>query len=160
MSRTHALATLLLGLALPSAIAAQEPVAPPEGVVVIEAAKLEWNPLELPGFDPGLNLAVVQGDPSVADQPYTIRLRFPDGYKFPAHFHPNAENLTVLSGTFQLGHGKVRDDAALQTYRPGDYLFIPGGMAHYGGVQGETVIQLHGIGPFDVRLAQPDASND
>jgi hypothetical protein len=33
-------------------------------------------------------------------------------------------------------------------------------MAHYGGVQGETVIQLHGIGPFDVQLAQPDASND
>ena len=156
MSRIPVLCSILL-LAVPAAgVAQQHPATPvPDGVVVVEGARLEWGPLELPGFEPGLELAVVQGDPAQAEA-YTIRLRFPDGYVFPAHYHPNAENLTVLSGTFQLGHGATPEEAGLTTYKPGDYLFIPGGMPHYGRVEGETVIQLHGIGPFDVKLAEPE----
>lgn len=152
--RITALAFALL-LALPAAAHAQQPAAAvPDATLAVEAGALKWAPLELPGFTSGLTLAVVQGDPSKAE-PYTIRLRFPDGYVFPAHLHPNAENLTVLAGKFMIGHGAKPDDAALKAYTPGDYLYIPGGMPHYGRVAGETTIQLHGMGPFDVKLAQP-----
>lgn len=161
MSRIPVLGSLVAALALPAAVTAQEKdVAPKkaEAMAVVEAAKLSWNPLELEGFAPGLMLAVVQGDPST-DGAYTVRLRFPDGYAFPAHMHPNTENLTVLSGTFLLGMGDTPKDDALSTYQPGDYLYLPGRMPHFGKVQGETVVQLHGTGPFEVILARPNATN-
>jgi len=50
---------------------------------------------------------VISGDPSKTGA-YTVRLMFPAGYRFPVHWHPGAENLTVVSGTFQLGMGNTR----------------------------------------------------
>jgi quercetin dioxygenase-like cupin family protein len=64
------------------------------------AAALQWAPIQPEGFAPGMEIAVLSGDPAVADQTYTIRLRFKDGYRFPAHYHPKTENLTVLRGRF------------------------------------------------------------
>jgi len=113
---------------------------------------LVWNDYQPAGFEPGLKIAVVQGDPSVPDEPYTIRASFIDGYNIPAHYHPRAENLTVLSGTFMLAKGTDRDDSEMVGYRPGDFLYIPGGHPHYGKARGPTVIQLHGIGPFQTIL--------
>lgn len=117
-------------------------------------SKLVWVDMNVPGFAPGMKMAAMVGDPSVADQAYTLRLKFPDGYRFPAHYHPKAENLTVLSGTFLLEMGP-KESGAFTKYEPGDYLFIPPTMPHSGGATGETVIQLHGMGPFDIMLVNP-----
>lgn len=117
-------------------------------------SKLVWVDMNVPGFAPGMKMAAMVGDPSVADQVYTLRLKFPDGYRFPAHYHPKAENLTVLSGTFLLEMGP-KESGAFTKYEPGDYLFIPPTMPHSGGATGETVIQLHGMGPFDIMLVNP-----
>lgn len=115
------------------------------------AAEITWSDLELAGFAPGLRIAALAGDPSAEGGTYTLRLMFPDGYEFPRHWHPNAENLTVVSGSFRLAM-RGADRSMLRTYAPGDYLYIPGGMSHWGNVSGETVIQLHGLGPFAVNL--------
>lgn len=133
---------------------------PSPTVVVIEpagdqmtmhgAAGMQFQPLEVPGFKSGLQLAVIHGDP-MGKGDYTIRLKFPDGYTFPAHYHPNAEHLTVLSGRFMLAMGE-KEGGATREYQPGDFLYIPAKKPHYGGVKGETVIQLHGIGPFEIKL--------
>ena len=133
----------------------------PVTVVVVEpsgddmqmnaAAGLGFQPLEVPGFKSGMQLAVLHGDPGSKGD-YTIRLKFPAGYMFPAHYHPNAEHLTVLSGTFLLSMG-AKEGGALREYMPGDFLYIPAKKPHFGGAKGETVIQLHGIGPFDIKLA-------
>ena len=120
------------------------------------AAGMTFQALDVPGFKPGLQLAVIHGDP-MGKGDYTIRLKFPPGYTFPAHYHPNAEHLTVLSGSFQLAMGD-KEGGALQTYAPGDFLYIPAAKPHYGGVKGETVIQLHGIGPFEIKLASVASS--
>ena len=86
-----------------------------------------------------------------------MRLQFPAGYRFPVHWHPGIENLTVVSGTFQLGMGNVADLSALKDYAPGDFLYIPPRHAHFGGssAAGPSVIQLHGQGPFQVILGAP-----
>ena len=118
------------------------------------ASSLTWNDLVVPGFAPGTKIAAIAGDPAAADQPYTLRLKFPDGYRFPAHWHPKAENLTVLSGKFLLSMGPNEGGPYVE-YAPGDYLLIPATMPHSGGATGETVIQLHGIGPFDIKLVKP-----
>ena len=72
--------------------------------VVVPADKVAWTHRG-PGFPTGMKIAVIDGDPNAESGWYVIRLQFPDGYKFPPHFHPQAENLTVLSGTFILGMG-------------------------------------------------------
>ncbi len=120
----------------------------------VSAADLAWDDLDVPGFLPGMKIAPIHGDPSVADGPYTLRLALPDGYKFPPHWHPRAENLTVLEGTFLLAMGKKFDDSKLKSYAPGDYLFIAGENPHYGLVKGRTVLQAHGIGPFETIVVE------
>jgi quercetin dioxygenase-like cupin family protein len=59
-----------------------------------------------------------------------IRLAFPDGYKFPPHWHPMAENVTVLEGDFMLGMGDTVDASKQATYKPGSFLYIPAKMSH------------------------------
>jgi ketosteroid isomerase-like protein/quercetin dioxygenase-like cupin family protein len=136
-----------------AAVAAPKPAAGDGAEMEILAARgLKWGPLEVPGFKPGIEIAAIHGDPS-SEGDYTVRLRFPAGYAFPSHWHPNGEHLTVLRGTFRLGMGEKENPAALKTYLPGDFLYIPAKMAHFGGVQGPTEIQLHGTGPFQVILA-------
>ena len=147
------LCLLFVMLVVPAAADGQG-AAQKDTIAMVAGKTLKWGDLDLPGFAKGLQLAPVHGDPAIADAPYTIRLKFPAGYAFPAHYHPKAENLTVLSGTFQLGHGAKADPAGLRTYVTGDFLHIPATMPHYGQVKGETVIQLNGVGPFEVILAK------
>ena len=109
---------------------------------------------QVPGFDPGSKIAVLHGNPAGKGD-YTLRLQFPDGYRFPVHWHPGGEHLTVLSGTFLLGMGNTADPTALHTYGPGDFLYIPARHAHFGGATGTTIIQLHGEGPFEIKLGAP-----
>ena len=123
--------------------------------VVVPANKVTFEPIEVPGFKTGMKIAVLSGDPNAETGQYVIRLQFPDGYAFPPHWHPMAENLTVLSGTFILGMGDKTDNAKLVTYTPGAFMSIPGKMPHFGGAKGATVIQLHGQAPFKIELVSP-----
>jgi quercetin dioxygenase-like cupin family protein len=118
------------------------------------ASSLVWGDLVVEGFNPGAKISVLNGDPAAA-APYTLRLQFPAGYEFPVHWHPGVENLTVVSGTFLLGMGNTADRTAQKAYGPGDYLYIPARMSHFGGAREATVIQLHGIGPFAINLGTP-----
>jgi quercetin dioxygenase-like cupin family protein len=119
--------------------------------VAIKAAAVVYRDITIPGFPPGLRSAVLHGDPS-QNALYTLRLQFPDGYVFPPHWHPMDEHVTVVSGTFYLGMGEKADQEAAQAYQPGDYLVAPARMAHFGRVKGETVVQLHGMGPFVINV--------
>ena len=125
--------------------------AAPDGALVpVAGAGLKWAPITPPGFDEGMEIAAIYGDPAAAGEPYTLRLRLPDGYRFPPHFHPNAENVTVLEGTFLLAMGEEAAEDQLETYAPGDHLYIEPEHPHFGGARGETTIQLHGVGPFEI----------
>ena len=124
---------------------------------IVPADRVSFAPIEIPGFASGVKLAAVYGDPNAASGEYVVRLRFPAGYKFPAHWHPNAENLTVLSGEFLLGMGDKEEAGKLVSYKPGTFMYIPGKMAHFGGAKAATEIQLHGQAPFKIELATAPA---
>jgi quercetin dioxygenase-like cupin family protein len=145
----------LLVIGLPGAALAQDAAPAETGPHDFKANDaIGFAPFEVPGFDPGVQLAVIHGDPTAASGDYTIRLLFPDGYRFPAHHHPRAEHLTVLTGTFLIAMGTDENPETLEEYSPGSFLYyFPPGEDHYGGVTGQTVIQLHGRAPFDVVLA-------
>lgn len=138
------------------------PAPPPAPAIVADLADMEtraasaiaWTDLVVPGFASGAKLAVIHGDPGGTGD-YTLRLRFPDGYEFPPHWHPMGEHITVLSGVFRLGMGGAVDASAIREYQAGDFLYAPPRKPHFGGARGETVIQLHGIGPFAINLGSP-----
>ena len=125
-----------------------------EGMTATSVGDLKWSDLKVPGFDPGAQMAVLDGNPGAAGGVYTLRLKFPAGYRFPSHWHPKTEHLTVLSGSFQLGMGTSEDQSMEKTYGPGDFLMIPGRHPHYGGAAQESVVQLHGVGPFQIFLSK------
>ena len=138
----------------PTAAPSDVPMDTPENQYV-SAAGIVWNDFSTPGFDPGVKIAVLHGNPA-AKGDYVLRLRFPAEYKFPVHWHPGGEHLTVLWGTFILGMGSSNDWSTVRTYSPGDFLYLPARHPHFGGAgRGVTVIQLHGEGPFQLFLGTP-----
>ena len=114
---------------------------------------LDWKdgPPSLPS---GAKLAVLEGDPT-KEGLFTVRLLLPDGYKIPPHTHPKVEHITVISGTFHLGMGETFDQSAGQTMPAGTFGHWPAGMKHFAWTTGETVIQLHGIGPWMINYVNP-----
>ena len=122
---------------------------------VVLSNAVAFQPLEIPGFASGVKMAVIHGDPNADSGDYTLRLAFPDGYRFPAHWHPMAEHLTVLEGALLLGMGDKSDEAKMQSLPAGAFMYIPGKMSHFGGAKGATVIQLHGEAPFKIELTKP-----
>lgn len=96
-------------------------------------------------------VAVVDGDPSKSG-PFTIRIKMPDGAKIPPHWHPTDEHITVLQGTFILAMGEKFDATAGQTMSPGTYGFMPRRSWHFARAKGETILQVHGTGPFIINF--------
>lgn len=115
---------------------------------------LTWSDFSPPGFPPGGKITVLHGDP-FSPGPFALRLQLPDGYELPLHWHPNGEYLTVLSGALQLGTGNTVDMSSANRYGPGDFVFIQPREGHFGKVQGQTVLQISGNGPFQLNPGVP-----
>jgi quercetin dioxygenase-like cupin family protein len=116
-------------------------------------ATLKWaEPVPLPGA----LLAVVQGDPS-KEGLFVYRLKMPAGYRIPPHLHKASENVTVLSGVFFIGLGEKLDQGKGQELPVGAFLSVPPDHPHYAWVGGtETIVQVHGVGPTDLRFVNPE----
>lgn len=115
--------------------------------------KIAWGPAP-PSLPRGAEVAVVEGDPSKAGA-FTMRLRAPDGYRIPPHFHPVVEHVTVIQGTFRVGMGEKFDAAKLADLPTGTFAALSPGVRHFAQAQGQTVVQLHGIGPWSLTYVDP-----
>jgi hypothetical protein len=105
-----------------------------------------------------LQLAVLQGNPMLPSQPYTLRLSCADGVKIAPHWHPATENVTVIKGTLAIGMGSNWDQAALHELPTGGFASAAARMKHFAACKGDTVLQVHGLGPFVVNFVRPDKS--
>jgi quercetin dioxygenase-like cupin family protein len=97
-------------------------------------------------YGQGAQIAVVKGDPTKEGM-YVVRLKVPAGFKISPHTHPNDENVTVLSGSFNIGTGEKLDEKKGTLVKAGGYSYVPKGMPHYAWFTEETTLQLHGLGP-------------
>lgn len=123
------------------------------GSGAVNATDLQWGPV--PAFLPtGAEITVLDGDPSQAVR-ITLRLRMPAGYEIPAHWHPTQEDVTVLSGSLNVGMGDVLDKAASTALTPGGFVALPAEMNHYVWTDEETVVQVHMNGPFEITYVDP-----
>jgi quercetin dioxygenase-like cupin family protein len=117
---------------------------------IVHYGDLKWTPII-----PGSEMAVVSGDPSKEGEPFVIRIRTTDGAKVPPHWHPTDEYVTVLKGTFLVGRGEAYDETKLETMNVGNFTMIPKEMRHFATCKGETIVQVHGMGPFKVNWVNP-----
>jgi anti-sigma factor ChrR (cupin superfamily) len=117
---------------------------------IVHFGDLKWTPIIK-----GCDIATVEGDFTVEGTPFVLRLRCADGAKIPAHWHPTDENVTVLKGTFLVGMGETFDETKLATMNVGNFTTVPKEMRHFGACKGETIVQVHGAGPFKVNWVNP-----
>jgi quercetin dioxygenase-like cupin family protein len=140
-------AAMLLAFAIPAGAVAQM------GSVGTQSDNLKWVPAP-PFLPPGAQVAILSGDPS-KEGPYVLRAKQPAGYKIPAHTHPKDENLTVISGSINVGMGPKLDETKGEKFTAGAYVLVPKDMEHYLWSTEETIIQVHGIGPVDFSYVNP-----
>lgn len=132
--------------------------------VVVPAGSEKWGDIPAesmvgtPSVEMGgkVQMAVVQGNPMQAGAPYTLRLSCTDGTKIAPHWHPTTENVTVVKGTFGIGMGSKWDEAALKDLPAGSFASAPARMRHFAMCKGDSVLQVHGIGPFVVNFVEGD----
>ncbi len=116
-------------------------------------SEVKWK--DGPGSLPaGAKFAVLEGDPA-KEGPFVMRLWLPDGFRIQPHWHPKVERITVISGTFNLGMGEKFDQSATREMSAGTFGFWPAGMRHFAWARGETVLQLHGTGPWVITYVNP-----
>jgi quercetin dioxygenase-like cupin family protein len=114
---------------------------------------VEWRtgPAALPL---GAKMAVLEGDPT-KEGPFVVRFQFPSGYHIPPHTHPKTERVTVISGILYLATGEALDRTSAKKLPAGSFGYWPAGMKHTAWSEGETVIQLHGMGPWQINYVNP-----
>ena len=149
--------TVLGGVVFFAVVHGEAPPAPKDEASELElfaADKLKWQEGP-PSLPKGAMIAVLEGDPA-KEGPFVMRLKLPDGYRVPPHVHPKTERVTVVSGTFCFGMGEKFDEKACKEMPAGSYGHWPAGMKHFAVTKGETVIQLHGTGPWGIQYLNPD----
>jgi hypothetical protein len=97
----------------------------------------------------------VWGDPDKSGSPYVIRIHNDAGYVVLPHVHPEDENITVVQGSWSLGMGNRFIRSALEPLELGAFGIVPKKMAHFARSKTETIIQVHGIGPFSTTVVDP-----
>ncbi len=107
-----------------------------------------------PSLPAGAEFALLEGEPS-KEGPFVMRLRFPDGYRVPPHTHPKTERVTVISGTLQIAMGDQLERSEAHALPAGAFGFWEAGMKHTAWAEGETILELHGIGPWVINYLNP-----
>jgi quercetin dioxygenase-like cupin family protein len=155
MRKFLAILIFMPALLLAQTAAPKKAAAKPAGPapVIVTPDKIQWGPAP-PMLQPGAQFAVLAGDPGKAG-PFIIRLKLPDGYKIMPHWHPTAENVTVISGEFHAGMGDKFDESSMTALPAGSIAVMPAHHNHYAMAKGETVVQVHGAGPFKLTYVNP-----
>ena len=142
-------ASSLVVFVLISASAAQH-----KDAMIYPAAEIKWadGPASLPK---GAKIAILEGDLS-KEVPFVFRVKLPDGYRIAPHTHQKPERVTVIAGTMYIGMGDKFDETKGRAMPAGTFGTWPAGMKHFAWVKGETILQLHGIGPWTIQYVNAD----
>jgi quercetin dioxygenase-like cupin family protein len=141
------LAGLALLCAAATAAQAEDMKAP------INTSDIKWTaaPKALP---PGARWFVLSGDPT-KEGPYVVRLQLPAHYQIPAHNHPTAEMVTVLSGRVLFGMGDKLDEKKGTVVKDGGFAEAPAKMNHYVSAIYASVVEVYGQGPLTITYVDP-----
>jgi quercetin dioxygenase-like cupin family protein len=148
---TSSIAALALVVGLAAAQARSSAQTP--GHVMMNSADMKWAPAP-PGLPAGAEGAVLSGDPGKPG-PFTITVKFPDGYIVWPHWHPTAENIFVASGALLVGMGDKYTEASMKPLNQGGFATMPAKNNHYVKAKGATQIVISSTGPFEITYVDP-----
>ena len=137
--------------ALAAAIGLMPLLAFAQGLVIATPSQLVWKPLI-----PGVEMAVVAGDPDRKGGVYVIRIRAKGQAKVPPHWHPNDEHVTVLAGSLLIASGDTYDASKLVELKPGAHYLMPATMRHFGMHKAGNLVEVYGKGPFAPTFVNPE----
>ena len=123
----------------------------PKGITIQMPKEIKW----VKGN--GSETAVLVGDPAKPG-PYTLRLKFPKGFRIAPHSHPDYREVTILSGTFATGYGDKFDTGNLKILPSGSFYTEPANVPHYIEIADDVVLQVSGTGPSERRFINPPGS--
>ena len=147
--------SLAVGLTLGITALAQERQPQAVAVTPSELSWMSQGPLAASGMEQ-VNLV---GNP-LRPGAYTLRLKFPKGFKIAPHTHPDAREVTILSGVYATGYGETFDSAKLKILPAGSFYTEPANVPHFIEIEEDTVLQVSGTGPSGRKLVNPfDNSN-
>ena len=115
-----------------------------------EMSWMSQGPLAAPGMEQ-VNLV---GNP-LRSGPYTLRLKFPKGFKIAPHTHPDAREITIVSGVYATGYGETFDSAKLKILPAGSFYTEPANLPHFIEIEEDTVLQVSGTGPSGRKFVNP-----
>jgi mannose-6-phosphate isomerase-like protein (cupin superfamily) len=118
---------------------------------IVTPDQLAWKPLI-----PGVESAVVSGDPDKKGGLYVIRIRSKGEVNVPPHWHVTDEHITVLEGSFWMAFGDRFDATKLQELKVGAHSMVPAGARHFGLHNAGNVIEVFGIAPFVVKFVNQE----
>jgi hypothetical protein len=147
---------LLLLLAVAASLAA--PVTADEMMKPADHAffapdEIVWGPAA-PALPAGAKMAVLKGDPT-QEGIVVLRAWFPAGYQIMPHWHPASEHVTVISGEAHVGMGDAFDKTMGYVVPAAGFAYLAPLIHHYFWVDTETVIQVEGMGPFQLYYLNP-----
>jgi hypothetical protein len=115
------------------------------------SGQAKWEPSTL---TPGLSYMPLLGE-RTKPGPYVYRVRAPDGFRIPPHWHSQAMHLTVLTGTFIMVMGEPLDSSRAQRYGGESFVVVPARMRHAEWFEGETVVHVKTEGPLETVFLNP-----
>ena len=156
-SATHSIAVIrLFALALGAAAifgTGTQAQTPEKHHTEVNVDSIKWGPAP-PSLPPGAQAAVLMGSPA-KEGPFVLRLKFPAGFTVPPHRHSKDETLTLIAGRLAIGAGETIDRPSLKPLPALSFVHLPAGMAHYAWAEVESIVQINGVGPFDVNYINP-----
>ncbi|ODU93881.1 MAG: hypothetical protein BGP23_05490 [Lysobacterales bacterium 66-474] len=143
----------LLGFAAGMTAAMAQAPAPTDRTV-LAPDELKWMPAP-PVLPKGVQIAVLSGNP-FAEGFSVVRLKIPPHTTFAPHWHPAAENFSVLRGMVYPGMGDKVDKSNAKALPPMGFASLPAIHPHwvYSGDE-EVVIDLSFYGPFQIHYVNP-----
>lgn len=123
-----------------------------KGPIMVQPNELQWS--DVKSMAAPAQISVMEGELS-KEAPFTFRLKLPAGYRIEPHTHPAYERVTVISGTFHFAHGDTFDREQTTALPQGAFAVMPPGAPMYGYTEEDTVIQLHGVGPWGIEYVDP-----
>jgi uncharacterized RmlC-like cupin family protein len=94
------------------------------------------------------SMAILYGDPSKPGL-YILLMKLPANWSESPHYHPQTENVSLISGTAYLGIGRTFNKKAMVKLKAGTFVSIPAKAPHYAMTGAlPAVIQVMAIGPY------------
>jgi hypothetical protein len=116
--------------------------------IMLTPEEMKWadGPASLPV---GAQYTVIEGD-LTKEGPFTARFKLPANYTIPPHWHPAIEHVTVIKGSFHMGKGERFDKSKAMKLPLGGFAMMNIGTKHFAFTTEETIVQIHGIGPWGI----------